>query len=78
MVSFRKTKPANFPRRQIWITKTADDWFWVHLFYRLRVQDGDGTRAMPQRWKCDGARGLAALIRDVLSLDQGDIPKAFE
>ena len=52
-------------RRELMLTKTADDWFWVHFYQSLSWREGSLITLIPYRWRCDGARGVANLIRDV-------------
>jgi hypothetical protein len=52
-------------RRELRLAKTADDWFWVHFYQNLHMQQGSLLTFLPYRWRCDGARGVANLIRDV-------------
>ena len=49
------------------LTKTDDDWFWVWLYFSVHKRVGRSFQMMPFHWKCDGSRGVANLIRQVLS-----------
>ena len=58
-------------RQEFRLTKTGDDWMWVHFYQTMYRQEGSRITMLPFRWKCDGARGVANLIRDVARNNTG-------
>lgn len=54
-------------RREFWLAKTEDDWFWVSTRFSVHYWEGSVPQLMPTQWRCDGNQGVANLIGDVLS-----------
>jgi hypothetical protein len=52
-------------RKEFWLSKTEDDWFWVSTRFTVHYWEGSVMQLMPTQWRCDGNQGVADLIRQV-------------